>query len=209
MSLARRFLLANLVVVLAASLAVAAWVGIQLENGVLERTAGVTALYIDSFVEPEIASLATAKALPQHSVDSLDRLLASTELGEHVVSFRVWSPDGVIVYSPNRALIGQQFEPEGGLARALAGEVSAEMTNLTGLENSYERERWSRLVETYVPVRTRGGGTVIAVTEFYQLPDEIDAEVASARTGSWAVVALAAHDAVRAEATSASSSSGS
>ena len=192
MSLARRFLLANLVVVLAASLAVAAWVGIQLENGVLERTAGVTALYIDSFVEPEIASLATARSLPQHSVDALDRLLASTELGERVVSFRVWTPDGSIVYSPNRALIGQQFEPEGGLARALAGAVSAEMTDLTGLENTYERERWSRLVETYVPVRTRGSGTVIAVTEFYQLPDEIDAEVASARWASWTVVALAA-----------------
>jgi signal transduction histidine kinase len=191
-SLARRFLLANLVVVVAASLAVAAWVGIQLENGVLERTAGVTALYIDSFVEPEIASLATAKALPQHSVDTLDRLLASTELGERVASFRVWTPDGSIVYSPNRALIGQRFEPEGGLARALAGAVSAEMTDLTGLENAYERERWSRLVETYVPVRERGSGRIIAVTEFYQLPDEIDAEVGSARVASWAVVALAA-----------------
>jgi signal transduction histidine kinase len=192
MSLARRFLLANLVVVVAASLGVAAWVGMQLENGVLERTAGVTALYIDSFVEPQIASLATSATLPPQSVDSLDRLLASTELGERVVSFRIWTPDGVIVYSPNRALIGQRFEPEGGLARALSGEVSAEMTDLSGLENSYERGRWSRLVETYVPVRTRGSATVIAVTEFYQLPDEIDAEVASARTASWAVVAVAA-----------------
>jgi signal transduction histidine kinase len=192
MSLARRYLVANLAVVLAASLAVGAWVGIQLENGVLERTAGVTALYIDSFVEPQIASLATSQTLPPGSVDSLDRLLASTELGERVVSFRIWTPDGVIVYSPNRALIGEQFEPEGGLARALAGEVSAEMTDLSGLENSYERGRWDRLVETYVPVRARGGGRVIAVTEFYQLPDEIDAEVVSARTASWAVVAVAA-----------------
>jgi signal transduction histidine kinase len=70
--------------------------------------------------------------------------------------------------------------------------VSAEMTDLSGLENTYERARWSRLVETYVPVRARGSGTVIAVTEFYQLPDEIDAEVATARTASWAVVAIAA-----------------
>ncbi|HEX5823184.1 MAG TPA: sensor histidine kinase [Candidatus Limnocylindrales bacterium] len=192
MSLARRFLLANLVVVVAASLAVAAWVGMQLENGVLERTAGVTALYIDSFVEPQIASLATSPTLSAGSVDSLDRLLKSTDLGERVVSFRIWTPDGTIVYSPNRALIGQRFEPEGGLARALAGEVSADMSDLSGLENSYERGRWDRLVETYVPVRTRGSATVIAVTEFYQLPDEIDAEVASARWASWAVVAVAA-----------------
>jgi signal transduction histidine kinase len=192
MSLARRFLAANLVVVVLASFAVAAWVGVQLENGVLNRTAAITALYIESFVEPELTTMATTSELPPESVAALDSLLASTQLGERVVSFRVWSPDGTIVYSPNRALIGRHFEPEGGLARALDGDVSAEFTDLSGPENSYERERWNRLVETYVPVRERGGGRIIAVTEFYQLPDEIDAQVASARVASWAVVAIAA-----------------
>ncbi|MEI7743940.1 MAG: sensor histidine kinase [Chloroflexota bacterium] len=192
LSLARRFLLANLVVVVVASLAVAAWVGVQLENGVLSRTSAVTALYIESFVEPELTSMATSQALPAASVSRLDALLSSTQLGERVVSFRVWSPDGTIVYSPNRALIGQHFEPEGGLARSLEGDVSAEFSDLSGSENTYEHARWSRLVETYVPVRERGGGRVIAVTEFYQLPDEIDAQVASARVASWAVVAIAA-----------------
>ncbi len=191
-SLARRYLAANLVVVVLASLAVAAWVGIQLETGVLNRTAAVTALYIESFVEPELTSMAQSATLPASSVAALDSLLSSTQLGERVVSFRVWSPDGTIVYSPNRALIGQHFEPEGGLAQSLEGDVSAEFTDLSGPENAYERQRWSRLVETYVPVRERGGGRVIAVTEFYQLPDDIDAQVASARVASWAVVAIAA-----------------
>jgi signal transduction histidine kinase len=192
LSLAGRFLIANLLVLTIASIAVAAFVGIQLENGVLSRTAAVTALYIESFVEPELSAMATSSSLPESSVTALDTLISSTRLGERIVSFRVWSPDGTIVYSPNRALIGQHFEPEGGLVPALQGDVSAEFTNLQGLENSYERERWSRLVETYVPVRERGGGRIIAVTEFYQLPDEIDAQVGSARIASWAVVAIAA-----------------
>ena len=192
MSLARRFLLANFAVVLVASVAVAAWVGLQVERSVIDRTASVVALYIDSFVEPEIAALATSDTLPAANVDTLDRLLESTELGTQVVSFRIWTPEGRIVYSPNRSLIGQRFEPEGGLSGALAGEVSADISDLSGPENAYERQRWSRLVETYVPVRARGGATIIAVTEFYQLPDAIDTEVASARIASWAVVAGAA-----------------
>lgn len=192
MSLARRFLIANLAVVIAASLAVAVWMGTQLERGILDRTASVTALYIESFVEPIIASLATSQTLPPTSVDALDRLLSSTQLGERVVSFRVWTPDAAIVYSPNRGLIGRRFVPEGGLTRALGGEVSAEMTDLSGPENSFERQRWSRLLETYVPVRERGGGRIIAVTELYQLPDEIDAQVTSARIASVVAVAVAA-----------------
>lgn len=192
LSLASRFLIANLVVLTIASVAVAVFVGIQLENGVLSRTAAVTALYIESFVEPELTPMVDGPTLPEANVIALDTLINSTRLGERIVSFRVWAPDGTIVYSPNRALIGQHFEPEGGLVPALDGDVSAEFSDLQGTENSYERSRWSRLVETYVPVRERGGGKIIAVTEFYQLPDEIDAQVASARIASWAVVAIAA-----------------
>ena len=192
MSLARRFLVANLLVVLVASVAIGAWVGLQVQRSVLERTASVTALYIESFVEPQITSMATTGALPETSVAAMDSLLANTQLGERIVSFRVWSPDGVILYSPNRTLIGRRFEPKDELNDALAGRVSTDLTDLSGPENVEERRRWSRLVETYVPVRERGGARVVAVTEFYQLPDEIDAEVASARFASWAVVAIAA-----------------
>ncbi len=192
MSLARRFLLANLVVVLVATVAVGAWVGLQLEKGVLDRTAAVTALYIDSFVAPQVEGISTSGTLPPANVDALDHLLSNTQLGERIVSFRVWTTDGVIAYSPNRELIGRRFEPEGELASAIAGVVSTDISDLSGPENAYERERWSRLVETYVPVRERGGPRVIGVTEFYQLPDEIDAEVASARMGSWTILALAA-----------------
>lgn len=192
MSLARRFLLANLVVVLVATVAVGAWVGLQLEKGVLDRTAAVTALYIDSFVAPQVEGITTSGTLPPANVDALDHLLSNTQLGERIVSFRVWTTDGVIAYSPNRELIGRRFEPEGELASAISGVVSTDISDLSGPENAYERERWSRLVETYVPVRERGGPKVIGVTEFYQLPDEIDAEVASARIGSWTILALAA-----------------
>ena len=192
MSLAQRFLLANLLVVLVATIAVGAWVGAELEKGVLDRTASVTALYIESVVEPQVESIATSGTLSAANVDALDHLLSGTQLGERIVSFRVWTLGGVIAFSPNRELIGRTFEPEGGLARAIAGAVSTDISDLSGPENTYERERWSRLIETYVPVRERGGTRIIGVTEFYQLPDEIDAEVASARLGSWTILALAA-----------------
>lgn len=191
-SLASLYLTASLVMVLLASVGIAAWVGFQVERSVLDRTQSVTALYIESFVEPQISSLANGAALPPASVEALDKLITGTELGSRVVSFRVWSPDGVIVYSPTRSLIGRRFEPGDELAAALAGQVSSDISDLSGPENATEREQWSRLVETYVPVRERGGARVIAVTEFYQLPQEIDAEVASARFTSWAVVTLAA-----------------
>src|SRR5688572_13335371 len=43
----------------------------------------------------------------------------------------------------------------------------------------------------YVPVREPGGERVIGAAEFYQLPTEIDQEVAQAQLSSWLVVAVA------------------
>lgn len=192
MSLARRFLLANLVVVVLASLGVAAWVGSVVEESVLNHTASVTALYIQSFIEPQIEELASSSSLSAERVGALDRLVTDTQFGHQVASFQVWKPDGTIVYASNHDLIGRTFVPDRELADAAAGEVLTVFTDLSGPEHPYLRARWSRLVETYVPVRRRGGAEVIGIAEVYQLPDEIDAEVSAARLRSWAVVAIAA-----------------
>ncbi len=193
-SLAVRFMLTSLAILIVGGLVIGVWVGRQLERGVLTRTASIAALYVESFVEPHLQPLTTrpVKTLPrlaESDVAALDRLVSDTSLGERVVVFRVWSPDGVVLYSPNPEFINRQFPLSDELARAVRGEVVADLSDLSASENEAERARWSRLLEVYVPVRERGTGRVIAVTEFYQLPDELEAAVAASRLRSWALVA--------------------
>ena len=190
LSLAARFLSAALLVFAIATVVVGSWVGAQIELGVLNRTAGVTALYVDSVLSPQLQSLARSDTLDSGSVAAIDQLLDRTAFGEHIVALKVWGPDGTILYSPNRALIGRRFPVESGLAKAVSGDVVAGLTDLSEVENEYERARWPRLVEVYAPVYADHGGPLLAVTEFYQLPDALEAEVRSAQVGSWAVVAL-------------------
>src|SRR5262249_62335985 len=90
-----------------------------------------------------------------------------------VAGTRAGPADGPTLSSPDHRLIGRRFDVEGGLVGAVRGWVTAEMTDLNEPENVFERERWSRLLEVYIPVRQQGGGRVIAVTEFYQLPDHL------------------------------------
>ena len=190
-SLARRFLLASLAVLLAAGAVIGWWVGDQLERGIITRTASITGLYVQSFLAPELESLAASEWLNDDEKANLDALLTDTTFGERVVALKVWRPDGVIMYSPDRELIGEQFPVEGELAAALAGTVTAEMTNLDDIENVREQERFDRLLEMYLPVRERGGERIIAVAEFYQQPAEIEQQVSSARLQTWVVVAIA------------------
>jgi signal transduction histidine kinase len=190
-SLAQRFLVANLLILLVAGAIVGIWVGNQLEASIIDRTASVTGLYVESIIEPSIESLADGHELTAAEIATLDGYLASSPLADRVRSLRLWSQDGRVIYSPNAELIGRTFPVDEHLSRAWRGEVIAGMDDLSGDENAWERARWSRLLEMYIPVRERGSERIVAVAEFYLPPREIDQQVGEARLTTWLLVTLA------------------
>src|SRR4030088_1037325 len=89
-SLARQYLAASLVVVLTGVVITGIWIGHQIESSVLQRTAGITALYVDSVLSPNLQALArddrwlTASATP-----ASNRIVSDTGMGQGVVLFNI------------------------------------------------------------------------------------------------------------------------
>src|SRR4029077_13312938 len=82
-SLARQYLVASLVVVLVGVLITGAWIGHQIESSVLDRTAGITALYVDSVIGPNVQALAQDdRWLTTADTAALNRLVSTTGLGQ-------------------------------------------------------------------------------------------------------------------------------
>jgi len=190
-SLARQFLVISLIILVAGMLVIGAWVSQQIEQSVLNRTAAITALYVDSFVSPHLQALQDGDRLSPNELDELDRLLSETALGQQIVSFKVWSSDGQILYNPAPEQIGRLFGVGDDLAEAFSGNVTTSLSDLEDPENEYERQYWDRLIETYAPVRASGSDEIIAISEFYQLPDDLAAEIQTAQLRSWIVVGVA------------------
>ena len=191
LTLARQYLLVSFLILLAGMVVIGLWVGRQIETGVINRTAGVTALYVDSFIAPQLQELAHGNRLNEYHLRSLDSLLSNTPLGRRIVAFKIWDPNGLVLYSINPALIGRRFPLRPKLTAAFAGDVRTGISTLREPENEYERQRWSSLIETYAPVRAGGVGAVVAVAEFYQTTNELLDEVRSAQRRSWVLVGLA------------------
>ncbi len=190
LSLARQYLLVSFLVLFCGMLIIGAWVGRQIEIGVTHRIAAVTALYVDSLVSHHLQYLLDTNVSDASHEAEIDALLTTTPLGQRVVAFKVWGPDGRILYSTNPALVGLQFPIEGGLKKAFAGDVDTEISDLDKDENIYEKEGWSRLIETYAPVRVGGESEVVAVIEFYQALDELKGEIQAAQQRSWVLVGV-------------------
>ena len=78
-----------------------------------------------------------------------------------IVRVKLWRADGLIVYSDQRRLIGSRYplaEEERDAFRSR--QVNAEVSDVRQPENRFERGR-GKLLEVYLPVRTRSGDDVL------------------------------------------------
>lgn len=188
MSLARQFLMASALVLLAGVAATGTWVGRQIETSVVNRTAHMAAVYFESIVAGRLDELIEQGSLGEPTRRMLDEIFVNGPLAQKVVRFKLWTPDGRIHYSSHHAQEQQVFPLHDHHAYALAGTMHAAISNLDGPDNAAERAQWSRLIEIYVPLRQRDGGAVRAVAEFYHSMENIDADVLAAQRQSWIAI---------------------
>lgn len=181
-------MLASLVILVVGMAAIGFWLTRQIEDGVVRRAAATAAVYIDSAVAPLLQNLATAQDLTPAEKQKLDELFQTTPLGDQIPSFKVWTPTGRVVYSTASNIAGQTFPIDDGLARALKGEIAADISPLNAQENVDERARGVPLLEIYSPVRRTGTDQIIASAEFYQSVVDLQSDVNRTIQQTWLFV---------------------
>lgn len=189
LTLVQRFALVSAAILVTGAFIIGRYVADEIEDGVVARSSSITALYVDSFVSPTLQGISEGTIAPDKRRE-LDRLLIQSSLGREIVAFKVWDPLGRIVYARDPALIGQQFERKGGLAAALQGHVQASISDLGEEEHQLQRLQWSRLLETYAPIREDETGAIIGAMEFYQDSSDLEAEIGSSQQKGWIIVGI-------------------
>jgi signal transduction histidine kinase len=191
LSLSQRFMFASLVILLAGMVGIGAWVQRQIVTGVIHRTGATTALYVDSFVAPQVQELGDSGEISPAYREALSKLLTNTPMGKQIVVIKIWDTRGKLIYSTNPSAIGKTFPMHEGLLRARLGEVVSSVSQLDQEENIDLGVVYKQLLETYSPIWLSGSDEVIAVAEFYQLTGDLEAELAVLSRRSWLVVGVA------------------
>lgn len=189
LSLSQQFMLLSFPIMLLGTLLIGRWVGLQVQESVVHRVGGVTALYVDSFVAPHVQALARSDDLTEADRVALADLLTHTPLGKKIATLKIWRRDGTILFSSEKEQIGKRFPVDDGLARALRGDISSEISDRDEAEQEEHGQLQARWIETYTPLHADRQGTIIAAAEFYQAPDEVDRESGRVQRRSWMIVA--------------------
>jgi signal transduction histidine kinase len=188
LSLVQRFLLIGFLILLGGMALIGTWVGNQIQRGVISGTGLVTNMYLDGAISPHVQSLATGDRLDDADRVALDRMLSGTHLGEHIVALKIWGRNGRVLYdSADPSAVGSIYAMEPALASAFLGEVRSRVVERTELQSVLKDSRWSRLIETYSPLRAEGDRTVLAVAGFFNSAEALEQSVRAAQLHSWGV----------------------
>jgi signal transduction histidine kinase len=188
LNLLQKFTFGSLILMLTSGVLLGWWVGREIEQGVVQRTAATTALYVNSFLAPQFQDLQLPNAISSAGIERLDRLLRDTVLGRQIVLFKLWGKKGLVLYSTNKKQIARYFPVDDSLKRAWGGQVVSSISTLDSVENADDRQIRDRLLETYSPMRQND--QVVAVAEFYAITDDLEREIWAAKTRSWLAVGV-------------------
>ena len=191
LSLFQRFSITAFIIIVLGTAGIGWWLGDQIKAGVIRETASTSALYMNSFIAPNLQELNNSSTLTPWHLTVLSRVLTQANLGGQIVTFKVWNHQGRVLYSSNPDLIGKVFPIDEDLSAAWQGNVTGNISNLQGAENVDERKQYSQLLQIYCPVRLYGTGQIIAVAELYQKVDALQADINTAQWHTWLAVGLA------------------
>jgi diguanylate cyclase (GGDEF)-like protein/PAS domain S-box-containing protein len=119
----------------------------------------------------------TGQMTGQH-LRKFDAFIRSSILSDRTIRVKVWNSHGTVIYSDDRAILGHTFPIEGELSEALQGKLASEVSYLAKSENRADR-KYGKLLEVYIPIQFRPGGTIVGAFEIYQTYGPVARQISS------------------------------
>ncbi|MGH7817620.1 MAG: histidine kinase dimerization/phospho-acceptor domain-containing protein, partial [Candidatus Binatia bacterium] len=108
-------------------------------------------------------------------------LLNHMRLAPDIIRFKVYNPQGVVIWSDDKRLLGKSFADNDDLQQALKGKVVADLSSLDKQENIFEPDSPGGAVEVYVPIYADNGKELLGVLETYKSAAAIRRDLREAR----------------------------
>lgn len=118
--------------------------------------------------------------------DAFDTLVRQELLGGETERVKLWSPDGVILYSDDVSIVGDAFALSPETVTAFGGRVAVNTSELDDPPHARDRELGA-LIEFWIPV-TDADGDVVAVFEVEQSTDSLEEALRAISRHVWRAI---------------------
>ena len=102
----------------------------MLERDALSAVAENTAEQATNILDKHITTSDLETSMQGKRYDEINTLIHSTLLSANIVRIKIWNPDGLLIYSDDKNIVGQTFPPSEEIEKALTGEIATEISSL-------------------------------------------------------------------------------
>lgn len=190
-TLIRQFGLLSFFVIGLITIALSLVISYNLRKDLLDREWGTTADFIRTEAMQRLTPADFSAPMSTSAQAHFEQMYRETVMMPEIVRVKIYDATQTVVWSDEPRLRGESFPDNPHLLRALSGQttVNLELDDYAKkMENLYERNTFTSLVEVYVPIFFPGSSQVVGVVETYKTPSQV---VASIRHGQLTVASTA------------------
>ena len=162
----------------------------QMEKSALLQEAESASDQVANILNPNLRLADLAGPLDPIRYVQIDTLIQQNLIREHIVRVKIWSLDGLLIYSDDKDLVGNRFPMNEELKEALAGKMAMEISSLEKEENIGERGNFSRLLEVYVPLQPIDSPQIAGAYEIYHSMAVLEPRIAEIYRFVWGSISL-------------------
>lgn len=188
-SLLTKFTIVSLVITAVIGIALAWGIQQQMEYNALQNAAEDAADNVATLLNPNLHQADLSGPLDTSRFAQVDTLIRQSVLNDRVVRVKIWSQDGMLIYSDEKELVGKSFPEDEDLKEALEGKTVT-IISPEKEENEGERERFGRLIEVIVPLRPAGSQEVAGAYEIYEDMSVLEPALAKIRNFVWSSIGI-------------------
>ena len=189
LSLLAKFTIISFLITAAIAIALGWGIQQQMEQNALSQATQNTADQVSTILNQKLHQADFNGTLDPARYEEIDSLIRENVLNKHVVRVKIWSREGLLLYSDEKEQIGQRFPDNDELQEALAGKIVSAVSPEKE-ENKEEREQYGRLFEVYVPLLPADSNQVAGAYEIYQDMDVLEPGIAQMRNFVWVSIGL-------------------
>jgi two-component system, NtrC family, sensor histidine kinase HydH len=181
-NLRRRFALASLGVIGVIALSLGWLLANMLTERLLQREGEVTVDFVQNLLRTDDSA---QFFVDPNNPDVRQRFIKSMSHVENMqepVRVNAYTPDGTVLWSTDKTLVGRKFADNDELQEAIQGKLVVHSGNATnGLPAKEEHEGLALYgdyyVESYIPIFSGVGGPVVGAMEFYKIPTQLNESI--------------------------------
>lgn len=161
----------------------------QMEQNELEHAAKDAADHVVTIMNPNLRQSDLSGPLETARYNDIDKLVRQNVLNDQVVRVKIWSRDGLLLYSDDKSQVGSHFPEDEELKEALEGKIVT-VISPEKEENEAEREKYGKPIEVIVPLKPSDSLQVAGAYEVYYDLNVLKPALARIRSVIWGSIGI-------------------